>query len=54
MRQIAKKLNYKLNEYGLFKKKKNNTFSDKSVKINSEKDIFDKLKLDYLEPNQRW
>ena len=53
MRQIAKTLGYKLNEYGLFKLKKDETYSDKPVKVKSEKDIFKKLKLDYLEPHER-
>lgn len=53
MRQVAKNMGYKLNEYGLFKEKKDGTFSDKPVKIKSESDIFKKLKLDYLEPDQR-
>ena len=44
---------YKLNEYGLFKLKKDETYSDKPVKVKSEKDIFKKLKLDYLEPHER-
>jgi DNA polymerase/3'-5' exonuclease PolX len=52
MRQIAKGLGYKLNEYGLFAEK-DDTFSDKPIKIKSEKDIFKKLKLDYLEPHER-
>ena len=46
MRQVAKKLGYKLNEYGLYKNKK-------LIKVNSEKDIFDKLKLKYQEPKYR-
>ena len=53
MRQIAKNKGYKLNEYGLFKIKSDGTFSSKPLKVNSEKDIFKKLDLDYLEPNQR-
>jgi len=53
MRQIAKGLGFKLNEYGLFKQKEDGTFSDKPVKVKSEKDIFKKLKLDYLEPHER-
>lgn len=53
MRKIAKSLGYKLNEYGLFKIKKDGTTSKKSVKIKSENDIFKKLKLDYLEPKER-
>jgi DNA polymerase beta len=46
MRKIAKELGYKLSEYGL---EKNN----KLIKINSEKDIFDKLNIPYLEPKFR-
>ena len=46
MRKIAKELGYKLSEYGL---EKNN----KLIKINSEKDIFDKLNMEYLEPKFR-
>ncbi|GIR56460.1 MAG: hypothetical protein CM15mP63_4650 [Gammaproteobacteria bacterium] len=53
MRQIAKNKGYKLNEYGLFKIKSDGTFSSKPLKADSEKDIFKKLDLDYLEPNQR-
>jgi DNA polymerase/3'-5' exonuclease PolX len=53
MRQVAKTMGYKLNEYGLFKEKKDGTFSDNPVKVKSEKDIFKKLKLDYLEPPER-
>jgi len=52
MRNIAKLLGFRLNEYGLYKvdKKTNNL---KSLKINSEKDIFDYLDMEYLEPEQR-
>jgi len=46
MRQIAKKLGYKLNEYGLYK-------NNKLIKVKSEKDIFDKLKLDFKKPKFR-
>jgi DNA polymerase/3'-5' exonuclease PolX len=53
MRQVAKTMGYKLNEYGLFKEKKDGTFSDNPIKVKSEKDIFKKLKLDYLEPPER-
>lgn len=53
MRQVAKTMGYKLNEYGLFKEKKDGSFSEKPVKVKSEKDIFKKLKLDYLEPEER-
>ena len=53
MRTIAKQKGYKLNEYGLFKINENKTVSKNKVKINSEKDIFKKLNMDYLEPNER-
>ena len=46
MRNIAKKKNFKLNEYGLFK-------NNKKIDIHSEKDIFDKLKIDYVDPVNR-
>ena len=48
MRLKAKKLDYKLNEYGLFKNK-----SNIPIILNSEKDIFDLLNMEYLEPQQR-
>lgn len=51
MRQTAKKLGYKLNEYGLYYI--NNSNENETIPINSEKDIFDLLKIDYLEPEQR-
>lgn len=46
MRNIAKKLGYKLSEYGLSK-------NNKYEKITSEKDIFDILGMDYLSPENR-
>jgi DNA polymerase (family 10) len=46
LRKIAIKKGYKLNEYGLFKGKK-----QKAGK--TEKEIFDKLELDYIEPELR-
>ena len=46
MRKIAKKLGYKLNEYGLYK-------NNKQIEINSEKDIFDILQMKYIEPSKR-
>ena len=48
MRQIAKSLNYKLNEYRLFKINKDGEVSKRMLKINSEKDIFKKLKMNLL------
>ena len=46
MRKKAIKLGYKLNEYGLYK---NNKF----ISVNSEKEIFNILKLKYKEPKYR-
>ena len=48
MRRIAKKKGYKLSEYGLFQLKTN-----KKVIVKSEKDIFKKLDIDYIEPKLR-
>ena len=50
MRSVAQSLGFLLNRYGLYqiegeKKKK--------IKIKSEKDIFKKLGMEYLEPNKR-
>lgn len=53
MRIISKQKGYKLNEYGLFKIKEDGTVSNRKIKVKSEKDIFKKLGMDYLEPNQR-
>ena len=46
MRQVAINLGYTLNEYGLFNKKK-------QFSVNSEKDIFDYLGLEYIKPSER-
>lgn len=46
MRINAKKLGYKLSEYGLYK-------DNVMIKIKSEKDIFKKLNMDYIEPKLR-
>jgi len=51
MRKEAKKKGYKLNEYGLFKIKSDDTY--KIIKVKSEKDIFKKLGMDYVEPKDR-
>lgn len=50
IRELASHMGYLLNEYGLFK-----IDGDKKVKldIKSEKDIFDELGLEYIEPNLR-
>ncbi len=45
-RRIAKELGYTLNQYGLFKDKK-------MIPINSEKALFSKLGLKYLQPKDR-
>lgn len=48
MRLIASTHGYKLNEYGLYK-----DGSSKSIKVESEKEIFDILGLNYLQPKDR-
>jgi DNA polymerase beta len=48
LRKIAKVMGYKLSEYGLKKISDGNM-----IKITSEKDIFDFLKLEYIEPKNR-
>lgn len=50
IRLIAIELGYMLNEYGLYKIN-NNKFE--RLQISSEKDIFDILKLEYVEPKNR-
>lgn len=50
-RQLAKNNNYKLNEYGLFKIKDNGEFN--RVNIKSEKELYNKLGLDYIIPEMR-
>ena len=47
MRKIAKKLGYKLSEYGLFDK------NNEIIYIHSELDLFNKLNMKYLNPNER-
>ena len=51
IRKIAKENNYKLNEYGLFKIKDNGEFN--RVNVNNEKQIYNKLGLDYIIPELR-
>lgn len=46
LRLLAKKLGYKLNQLGLFKK-------NKMIKINSEKELFEKLNIKYVKPRFR-
>jgi DNA polymerase beta len=47
MRQVAIINGYLLNEYGLFDE------NNKMIHVNSEKDIFDHLGMEYLSPDQR-
>ena len=62
MRKIAQSKNMKLNEYGLYKEIKSQKKDEKTKKENikwkrievfSEKDIFDKLDMKYLKPEDR-
>jgi DNA polymerase/3'-5' exonuclease PolX len=46
MRQVAISKGFLLNEYGLWRNKK-------SIKVTSEKDIFDALGMEYLQPDKR-
>jgi DNA polymerase/3'-5' exonuclease PolX len=50
MRGVAKRQGYKLNEYGLYKLENN---KEKYIQIYSEKDVFDILGMNYLEPWER-
>lgn len=50
MRNLAKDLGYKLNEYGLFKIKGEEYIR---MQISSEKDIFDYLGMEYVTPDKR-
>jgi DNA polymerase/3'-5' exonuclease PolX len=52
MRQIAIDMGYMLNEYGLYELSPLGT-KMKKFKINSEKDIFKLLGMEYLSPNKR-
>ena len=46
MRGLAKKLGYKLNEYGIYK-------NNKMIYVESEEEIFELLGMKYLEPQER-
>jgi len=46
LRNHAKKLGYKLNEYGIYK-------GNKNILVDSEKEIFELLGMKYLEPQER-
>lgn len=51
MRELALELGYTLNQYGLYKVSKNK--SKILIPTYNEKDVFDKLGMDYIEPNFR-
>ena len=50
MRRLAEQLGYLLNEYGLYKL---DGLKKIRIRIESEKDVFDELGMEYLEPSQR-
>lgn len=50
LRNLANALGYKLNEYGLYKKKGKKEIR---IKIKSEKDVFEKLGLEFVPPEDR-
>jgi len=55
MREVAKTLGYMLNQYGLYRVKTDDQGKELyvKVKIKSEKELFDKLNMEYLEPHER-
>ena len=52
MRTFALKKGYTINEYGIYRLKKDGTKGFR-IKTESEPDIFKVLKLDYVEPKDR-
>lgn len=52
MRSIASRMGYLLNQDGLYKVK-NNIPNKNPIKVNSERDFFNKLNMDYVEPKNR-
>lgn len=50
IRSLAKQLGYMLNEYGLYRIDGKEKIK---IKINSERDIFDELGLEYIDPSKR-
>lgn len=52
MRAVAEAMGYKLNEYGLYKINEK-TKKLKRIYIKYEKDVFDKLNMEYIPPNNR-
>ncbi len=54
MRQIAKKKNYKLNEYGIYKLEiKGGKLIEKKIKVESEEDVFKVIGMEYTKPEDR-
>jgi len=55
MRTEALKKGYTINEYGIYKTKKvgKKNMKDKQIPVETEKDIFDLVKIDYLAPENR-
>ena len=55
MRAEALKKGYTINEYGIYKTKKvgKKKVKDKQIPVETEKDIFDLVKIDYLAPENR-
>ena len=55
MRAEALKKGYTINEYGIYKTKKvgKKNVKDKQIPVETEKDIFDLVKIDYLAPENR-
>ena len=51
MRNVAIQMNYKLNEYGLYKINKGGKYE--RLLVESEKDVFDYLNMEYLPPQLR-
>ena len=52
MRTEALKKGYTINEYGIYKLRKDKN-KGKMIKVNTEKDIFDLIGMEYLEPKDR-
>ena len=52
MRTEALKNGYTINEYGIYKLRKDKK-KGKMMKVNTEKDIFDLIGMEYLEPRDR-
>jgi DNA polymerase beta len=52
MRQIAIEKGYKLSEYAITKQLPDKSYSD-PLPVTSEKDVFDYLGMEYLEPEER-